>query len=96
MNTRAQFLKAAVASFASGAAAAAVFNAAYWLVVRDFPSLVTSLIASQVVTWVWGGAQAYRLNRKWQRVLASYNLPALGEGIDIPHRPPVDDEDGAA
>jgi hypothetical protein len=39
--------------------------------------------------------QAYRLNRDWQRVMASYNLPALGEGIDIPHRPPVEEE-GAA
>lgn len=95
MSARAQFLKAAVESFASGAAAALVVNATYWLAVRDFPSLVTSLIASQVVTWVWGGVQAYRLNREWQRVMASYNLPALGEGIDIPHRPPVD-EDGAA
>lgn len=94
MSARAQFLKAAVESFASGAAAAAVFNAVYWLAVRDLPSLVTTLIASQVVTWVWGGVQAYRLNREWQRVMASYNLPALGEGIDTPHRPPVD-EDGA-
>lgn len=96
MSARAQFLKAAVESFASGAAAAAVFNAVYWLAVRDFPAVMTSLIASQVVTWVWGGAQAYRLNRQWQQVLDSYNLAALGEGIDIPHRPPVDDEDGAA
>lgn len=95
MSARAQFVKAAVESFASGAAAAAVFNAAYWLVVRDVPSLLTSLIASQVVTWVWGGVQAHRLNREWRQVMASYDLPALGEGIDTPHRPPVD-EDGAS
>ena len=74
MSARAQFVKAAVESFASGAAAAAVFNAVYWLAVRDLPSLVTTLIASQVVTWVWGGVQTYRLNQQWQRVMASYNL----------------------
>ena len=95
MSARADILKAVTASFASGAAAAAVVNAAYWLTTGNLPSLVTSLVASQVVTWAWGGAQAYRLNRKWQAVLASYNLPALGEGIDTPHRPPLDDEDGA-
>lgn len=97
MRARAEFLKAAVESFASGAAAAAAFNGGYWLATGDLPSLVTSLIASQVVTWVWGGQQTYRLNRKWEAVLASYQLPALGEGIDTPHRPPVDNErDGGA
>ena len=92
MTFRAQAVKAVIESFASGVAAALVVNGVWGLAVRDFPSVVTSLIASQVVTWLWGGAQAYWLNRRWQAVLDSYNRPALGEGIDIPHRPPVDDE----
>lgn len=96
MNARAQFLKAAAESFASGIAAAFVVTSAYWIATGSFPSLTTSLIASQIVTWAWGGVQAYRLSRKWQQVMASYHLPALGEGIDIPHRPPVNDEDGAS
>lgn len=96
MSARAQVLKAAVESFTSGVAAAAAVNAVWWLAVRDLPSLVTSLICSQVVTWAWGGVQVYRLNRRWQAVLASYDLPALGEGIDTPHRPPADERDGGA
>ncbi|MFM9616771.1 hypothetical protein ACKI14_02275 [Streptomyces turgidiscabies] len=96
MRARAQFLKAVVESFASGVVAAAGFNGGYWLATGEFPSLVTSLIASQLVTWVWGGQQAYRMNRKWQAVLDAYERPALGEGIDIPNRPPLDDEDGVA
>ncbi len=94
MSTRSQVVRAAAASFASGVAAALLVNATVWIATGELPSLITSLIASQAVTWVWGGVQAYRLNAKWARVIAAYNLPAFGEGVDTPHRPPVADEDG--
>jgi hypothetical protein len=96
MSMRLQFLKAAVESFAAGAVAGLVANVAWFLATGDLPSLLTAVIAAQVVTSLWGAGQALRFRRKWQAVLASYNRPALGEGIDIPGRPPLDDEDGAA
>ncbi|BCM70932.1 hypothetical protein EASAB2608_06266 [Streptomyces sp. EAS-AB2608] len=91
MNTRLQFLKVLAGSFASGAVAALAVNAGWWLVTGDIPSLVTTLITSQIVTSGWGAAQALRFHRKWQQVIAAYDRPALGEGIEIPHRPPADE-----
>lgn len=96
MSTRMQYLKAAIESALAGAVAGAAVNAAWFLITGRFPSLLTSLIAADIVTTLWGAGQAIRFRRKWQAVLASYNRPALGEGIDTPHRPPLDDEDGAA
>ena len=96
MSTRLQFLKILGESFAAGAAAALVVNTVWFAVTGGLPSLVTSLIAAEIVTALWSAGQAWRWRRKWLTVLASYRRPALGEGIDIPGRPPLDDEDGAA
>ncbi|MFE0800130.1 hypothetical protein [Streptomyces sp. NPDC058812] len=90
MTARTDFLKAAVESFAAGAAAGLVVNAVWFAATGETPSLLTTVIGAQVVTCLWGGMQALRFRRKWQRVLASYNQPALGQGIEIPHRPPAD------
>jgi hypothetical protein len=89
-----QYLIVAFHSFLSGAVAAALVNAAWFAVTRDFPSVLISIVAADTVAAVWSIGQAARFRRKWQQVLASYELPALGEGIDTPHRPPADDEDG--
>jgi hypothetical protein len=92
VNTRLQFLKAAAQSLAAGFAAGLVTNALWFAATGHTPSLLVGLLAADAVTAVYGAAQAIRFRRKWQQVLASYNLPALGEGIEIPHRPPADDE----
>ena len=93
MNAR-QYLVIAFHSVLAGAVAAAAVNGVWFAVTGSLPSLVTSLITVEAVTTVWSIGQAARFRRKWLTVLASYDRPALGEGIDIPHRPPVDDEDG--
>ncbi|MFJ6559892.1 hypothetical protein ACIQMV_08425 [Streptomyces sp. NPDC091412] len=74
-------------------ASAAFANGVWLLAAGDFPSLLTSLLLSEAVIAAWSIGQAARFRRKWQAVLASYGLPALGEGIDIPHRPLADDEE---
>lgn len=94
MNTRLQFLKAAVQSVAAGFAAGLVANALWLTFTGHTPSLLVSLLAADVVTALYGAGQAIRFHRKWQQVLASYNQPALGEGIEIPHRPPADEPEG--
>ncbi|KUN02780.1 hypothetical protein AQI95_24890 [Streptomyces yokosukanensis] len=92
MNTRLQFLKAAVQSVAAGFAAGLVANALWLTSTGHTPSLLVSLLAADAVTALYGAAQAIRFRRKWQAVLFSYNQPALGEGIEIPHRPLVDEQ----
>lgn len=94
MSTRTQFLKAAAQSFAAGATTGLFVNAVWFVATGQTPSLLTAVIAAQIVTSLWGAGQAIRFRRKWQRVLASYQRPALGEGVDTPHRPPADDEQG--
>lgn len=91
MNASA-YLRIALESFAAGAAGAALVNGAWLLATGDVPSLMTTLLLGQAITSLWSIVQAARFRRKWQAVVASYNLPALGEGIDIPGRPPVDEE----
>jgi hypothetical protein len=95
VKNRPPYLIVALHSCLAGAATALVVNGAWFVATGDVPSLVTSLIALEAVTTVWSIGQAARFYRKWMVVLASYDLPALGEGIDTPGRPPVDDEDGA-
>ncbi len=91
------FLRMAVEGFATGAAGAAVANGAWLFTTGHSASLFTMLLLSEAVTTAWGIGQAVRFRRKWLAVLASYNAPALGEGIDIPHRPPTPfGEDGEA
>lgn len=92
MSPRVQFLKSLAGSFGSGAVAAAVVNAGWWLTTGGLPSSLTTLIAAEVVTGVWSAWQALQFYRSWQAVVASYRMPALGEGIEIPHRLPADDE----
>lgn len=95
MSARPPYLVIAFHSFLAGALAAAIVNAVWFVVTGDFPSVLVSVLAADTVIAVWSITQAARFRRKWQTVLDAYERPALGEGIDIPGRPPVDDEDGA-
>jgi hypothetical protein len=96
MSTRPPYLVIAFHSFLAGAVAALAVNAVWFAATGHLPSLLTTLIATEAVTTVWSIGQAARFRRKWQAVLDAYERPALGEGIDIPNRPPVDDEDGTS
>ncbi|MFF4791919.1 hypothetical protein ACFY2M_19620 [Streptomyces sp. NPDC001276] len=92
------YLRLAAESFLAGAAGAVFVNGVWLLATGGYPSLLTTLLLSELVTTAWSIGQAARFRRKWQTVLASYELPALGEGIDIPNRPPTpldDDGEGA-
>jgi len=91
-----QYLIIAFHSFLAGAVAAAAVNAVWFAATGGFPSVLISIVAADTVVAVWSVGQAARFRRKWQAVLDAYERPALGEGIDTPHRPPLDDEDGAA
>lgn len=95
MSTRPPYLIVALHSALAGAVAGLAVNAVWFAVTGSLPSLLTTLIALEAVTTVWSIGQAARFRRKWQAVLDAYERPALGEGIDTPGRPPVDDEDGA-
>lgn len=80
-------LRAALA----GAAAAAVVNLAYLLITGETASMLATLLWGEALTLTWSLGEAIRFRRKWRAVKDSYNCPALGEGIDIPGRPPTDD-----
>jgi uncharacterized membrane protein YdbT with pleckstrin-like domain len=95
MNAR-HYLIIAFHSFLAGAVTAAIVNAVWFAVTGSLPSVLVSIVAADTVAAVWSIGQAARFRRKWQTVLDAYERPALGEGIDIPHRPPVEDEDGAS
>ncbi|KOT57088.1 MULTISPECIES: hypothetical protein [Streptomyces] len=82
-------------AFLSGVAGALVVTSIWLVAAGETPSPMTGLVCAQLVTTAWSLVQAARFRRKWQVVLASYNEPALGEGIDIPHRPPADNEEGS-
>lgn len=85
-------LRLTVESIAMGAAGALFVNGAWLLTTGGYPSLLTTLFLSEAVTTAWSLGQALRFRRRWLAVVASYQLPALGEGIDTPHRPPLDEE----
>ncbi|WNI19120.1 hypothetical protein [Actinacidiphila sp. ITFR-21] len=86
------FLRVVVGSCAAGVCAGAFVNAAWLAATGDVPSLWTSLALTQGVTTLWSVGQAIRFRRKWLAVVASFSLPALGEGIETPNRPPSDEE----
>lgn len=86
------YIRFAVEGFLAGAASAAFVSGIWLAVTGDAPSLMAMLLLSQAVTSLWSIGQAARFRRKWQTVLNAYSLPALGEGIDTPHRPPLDEE----
>jgi hypothetical protein len=77
-----KFLKLAVESAVTGLVSGAVVSLLWQLLFGRWPSLLVLLIAGQ----------AARFRRKWLAVLDAYGRPALGEGIDIPGRPPVDEQ----
>jgi hypothetical protein len=91
MSTRPAYLIVAFHSFLAGAATAAIVNAAWYLATGSLPSLLVSIVAADTAVAVWSIVHTARYRRKWQTVLDAYERPALGEGIDIPHRPPADD-----
>lgn len=89
---RRPLLRMITEAFLSGTAGALIVALLWFSATGEPPSMLTTLLGAEAVTTAWSIAQAVRFRRKWQTVLASYNQPALGEGIDIPHRPPTDDE----
>ncbi|WP_060886204.1 hypothetical protein [Streptomyces caniscabiei] len=91
MNSRRAYLIVAFHSFLAGAVTAAIVNAAWYIATDDLPSVLTSIVAADTAVALWSIVHTARLRRKWQTVLDAYERPALGEGIDIPHRPPTDD-----
>lgn len=92
--TRFPFLRLLAQGFLSGMAGALLARGIWFVAAGETPSPMTTLVCAQLVTIAWSLIQAIRFRRKWQEVLASYNEPALGEGIEIPHRPPADNEEG--
>ncbi|MFD9868516.1 hypothetical protein ACFXI8_27110 [Streptomyces niveus] len=83
--------------FVVGAAAGGVFVGVWFAVTGSVPSLVPTVVGVNVLTALWGSWRTARLIRQWNAVLAAYERPVLGEGIETPHRPPVDDsESGGA
>jgi hypothetical protein len=76
----------------SGASAALVVQGVWLIAVGHPASFLTVFVVGEIATTVWSLWQAARFRRRWQALLAAYRQPALGEGIDIPHRPPADDE----
>ncbi|WP_200309135.1 hypothetical protein [Streptomyces adelaidensis] len=95
MSARPPYLVIAFHSFLAGAVAALAVNAIWFVVTGGLPSVLVSIVAADTVVAVWSISQAARFRRRWQAVLDAYERPALGEGIDIPNRPPAEDEDGS-
>ncbi|MEU7156111.1 hypothetical protein AB0A98_06655 [Streptomyces chrestomyceticus] len=93
--TRFPPLRLLAQAFMSGVAGALAVTGTWLVAAGETPSPMTSLLCAQLVTTAWSLVQAVRFRRRWQAVLASYNKPALGEGIDIPHRPPADNEESS-
>ncbi|MFE2832233.1 hypothetical protein ACFXI6_14465 [Streptomyces mirabilis] len=86
------FRKLAVEGAVTGLVSGAAVSLLWQLALGRWPSLLELLVAGQAATTVWSLWQAARFRRRWQTVLDSYGRPALGEGIDIPHRPPTDEQ----
>lgn len=86
-----KFWKLALEGAATGLVSGLAVSALWQMFTGHAPSLLVLLVASEAATTVWGLVQAARFRRKWQTVLAAYQQPALGEGIEIPHRPPADE-----
>jgi hypothetical protein len=87
-----KFLKLAVEGAVTGLLSGAAVSLGWQLAFGVWPSLLELLAAAEAATTVWSLWQAARFRRKWLAVLESYRRPALGEGIDIPHRPPTDEQ----
>lgn len=94
MSRRISYLTVAVESFAAGAIVGLAVNAVAFAAFGKAPSLLVTVVAVDIVTAVWAGWRAVQARRRWLAVLDSFHRPALGEGIDIPGRPPVDGESG--
>ncbi|MCM2392680.1 hypothetical protein [Streptomyces albipurpureus] len=92
--TRFPLLRLLAQAVLSGMAGALAVTGIWLVAAGETPSPMTGLVCAQIMTTAWSLVQVVRFRRKWQAVLDSYNKPALGEGIDIPHRPPADNEEG--
>lgn len=87
-----QYVKGVAENLLAGAVVGLVTDAV-WLTATEHPaSLLVNVTSAYLASTAWAVAKSVRSYRQWQRVLASYDQPALGEGIEIPHRPPADDE----
>ncbi|MFJ5071275.1 hypothetical protein ACIQC7_33140 [Kitasatospora sp. NPDC088556] len=91
--TRFSPLRLLAQAFLSGVAGTLAVTGIWFAAAGETPSPMTGLVCAQIMTTAWSLVQAVRFRRKWQAVLDSYNKPALGEGVDIPHRPPADNEE---
>ncbi|WP_405888809.1 hypothetical protein OG762_36610 [Streptomyces sp. NBC_01136] len=87
-----KFLKLAVEGVVTGLLSGAAVSVLWQVAFGRWPSLLELLAAGEAATTVWSLWQAARFRRKWLAVLDAYRRPALGEGIDIPHRPPADEQ----
>ncbi|MYR55244.1 hypothetical protein GTY54_02945 [Streptomyces sp. SID625] len=92
--TRFPLLRLLTYAFLSGMAGALVVTGIWLVAAGTTPSPLMSLVCAQIVAIAWSLVLAARFRRKWQAVLTSYSKPGLGEGIDVPHRPPADNEEG--
>lgn len=92
MSAHHDLLTALGRHFLGGIAAGAAAAGLWYLVTGSLPSTLTSLITADIAAGLYLVVQFARFRRRWQMVLASYELPALGEGIDTPHRPPADEQ----
>jgi len=87
-----KFLKLAVKGAVTGLLSGMAVSLGWQVAFGRWPSLLELLVAAEAATTVWSLWQAARFRRKWLAVLDAYGRPALGEGIDIPHRPPADEQ----
>jgi hypothetical protein len=54
------------------------------------PALIELLLASYALTFTWSRIRDARLRNQWQAAVDAYQQPALGQGIETPHRLPAD------
>ncbi|WP_159401656.1 hypothetical protein [Streptomyces sp. NRRL F-5053] len=75
----------------SGAVAAAVGQALWYIVTGHLASTPTALFLGQVGISAVAITNAVRARRELADLVASYQQPAFGADVDVPGRPPADD-----
>jgi len=88
------FVKTLVACAVAGAVAAAVVTGLWLLATGALPPMLMILITVDAAVVICGWWCVERPLRKWRAVVDAYYRPAFGEGVDTPHRPPLDGKDG--
>ncbi|MFB6813079.1 hypothetical protein ACFCV8_00830 [Streptomyces sp. NPDC056347] len=72
-----------------GGLAAATTNAIWLLTTGHAASPMTTVIVGEVVWITASVAREHRARQETAALEAAYEMPALGENIDPPHRPPA-------